>query len=104
MDARQRATVLVVSVDVSSSLASRNPSLIERMLKRFSADKWVVTLEVRPEVGEPYTIERRYTVPRSIMGEPHGSGSWQPEAGQILAATFDPAHPESVIVDGQPID
>ena len=99
----QRATALVQSVEVTSSLSSRNPSLIEGMMQRFSAEKWVVVLEVTPEAGDPFTVERRYSVPKSIMGGSLGGG-WRPEVGQRIPVLVDPADPESLVVDGEPID
>ena len=99
----QRATAVVVSVEVSSSLASSNPSLIEGMLQRFSAEKWVVSLEVQPETGSSFTVERRYSVPKSILGG-SGGGAWRPEVGQRLAVLVDPARPDSLVLDGDPID
>lgn len=99
----QRATALVQSVEVTSSLSSRNPSLIEGMLQRFSAEKWVVTLEVSPESGEPFLVERRYSVPRSLTGGSLGGG-WRPEVGQRIPVLVDPAKPESLVVDGEPVE
>ena len=98
----QRAVAVVVSVDVSSSLASSNPSLIEGMLQRFSAEKWVVSLEVHPDSGEIFTVERRYSVPKSILGGSVGS-TWRPEVGQRLPVLVDPARPDSLVLDGDPI-
>jgi hypothetical protein len=100
----QRATAVVLSVEVSASLSTPNPSLIEGMLQRFSADKWVVRLEVLPEAGEPFVIERRYSVPKSILGGPRGAARWHPEVGQRLPVLIDPTKPDSVIVDGGPLE
>lgn len=102
MAAPQRATALVVGVDVSSSLSSRNPSLIEGMLQRFSAEKWVVSMEVRLDSGEVLTVERRYSVPKSVLGGTLGS-AWRPEIGQHLPVLIDPERPDSLVVDGDPI-
>lgn len=103
MAALQRATALVVGVDVTASLSSRNPSLIEGMLQRFSAEKWVVTLEVQLDSGESFPVERHYSVPKSILGGSRGGG-WRPEVGQRLPVLVDPARPDSLVVDGEPLD